>query len=130
MRRRAADPMDPKYAGQDEGSLAYLAANPVPAQIPASAPSLEVEQARSHDVWTVCVLFRVVNAFALCTFFQPDEYYQALEPAWQLAFGPESGAWITWVRCPGLWYAHGQILMSISCRNGAMLFAHLYSHCS
>lgn len=31
------------------------------------------------------------------TWFQPDEFYQALEPAWALAFGKESGAWITWV---------------------------------
>lgn len=42
--------------------------------------------------------FRIVNALALRTFFVPDEYYQSLEPAWQLAFGPHSGAWITWVR--------------------------------
>jgi hypothetical protein len=42
--------------------------------------------------------FRIVNALALRTFFVPDEYYQSLEPAWQLAFGPRSGAWLTWVR--------------------------------
>lgn len=40
---------------------------------------------------------RLLNT--LCTgrsFFQPDEYFQALEPAWNLAFGPASGAWLTW----------------------------------
>ena len=42
--------------------------------------------------------FRIVNALALRTFFVPDEYYQSLEPAWHLAFGPKSGAWLTWVR--------------------------------
>jgi hypothetical protein len=42
---------------------------------------------------------RLINAFWVVTFFQPDEFFQALEPAWQLAFGPGSGAWITWVRC-------------------------------
>jgi fatty acid desaturase len=42
---------------------------------------------------------RLINAFWVVTFFQPDEFFQALEPAWQLAFGPDSGAWITWVRC-------------------------------
>jgi phosphatidylinositol glycan class B len=40
---------------------------------------------------------RVANALLLSTFFQPDEYYQSLEPAWQIAFGDESRAWITWV---------------------------------
>jgi phosphatidylinositol glycan class B len=33
----------------------------------------------------------------LRTFFQPDEFFQSLEPAWQLAFGDTSNAWITWV---------------------------------
>ncbi|KAK1247977.1 hypothetical protein MKX07_000865 [Trichoderma sp. CBMAI-0711] len=39
---------------------------------------------------------RLVNAWCLATFFQPDEFFQALEPAWRLAFGPDSGAWLTW----------------------------------
>lgn len=43
------------------------------------------------------VAFRVYNAFLTLTFFQPDEYFQSLEPAWRLAFGSHSGAWITWV---------------------------------
>lgn len=42
------------------------------------------------------VAYRLLNAFTVRTFFQPDEYYQALEPAWWLAFGEDSGAWITW----------------------------------
>ncbi|KAF2223543.1 Alg9-like mannosyltransferase family-domain-containing protein [Elsinoe ampelina] len=40
--------------------------------------------------------FRTFNAFTLKTFFQPDEYFQSLEPAWKLAYGGDSGAWITW----------------------------------
>ncbi|KIV99274.1 uncharacterized protein PV09_09042 [Verruconis gallopava] len=47
-------------------------------------------------VLLVLLALRVVNALTLRTFFVPDEYYQSLEPAWQLAFGPHSGAWITW----------------------------------
>lgn len=43
------------------------------------------------------VAFRLVNAFCLRTFFQPDEFFQSLEPAWQLAFGGHRGAWMTWV---------------------------------
>ena len=42
--------------------------------------------------------FRICNALLLRTFFQPDEYFQSLEPAWSTAFGETSGAWITWVR--------------------------------
>lgn len=42
--------------------------------------------------------FRLLNALVLQTFFQPDEYFQSLEPAWYLAFGENSAAWITWVR--------------------------------
>jgi phosphatidylinositol glycan class B len=50
-------------------------------------------------VFGVLLAFRIVNALTIKTFFQPDEYFQALEPAWKIAFGADSGAWITWVRC-------------------------------
>ncbi|EXJ75886.1 uncharacterized protein A1O5_00394 [Cladophialophora psammophila CBS 110553] len=49
-----------------------------------------------HNVFLFLVGFRVVNALTTRTFFQPDEYFQALEPAWQWAFGEGAGAWITW----------------------------------
>jgi hypothetical protein len=49
-------------------------------------------------VFGVLLAFRIVNALTIKTFFQPDEYFQALEPAWKIAFGADSGAWITWVR--------------------------------
>lgn len=42
-------------------------------------------------------IFRLVNAFILRTFFQPDEFFQSLEPAWAVAFGQDKGAWLTWV---------------------------------
>lgn len=51
-----------------------------------------------HHVLILLIGLRLVNALSLRTFFQPDEYYQALEPAWGLAFGDGSGPWITWVR--------------------------------
>lgn len=45
-------------------------------------------------------ILRLINAACTDrTFFQPDEYFQALEPAWNLAFGPDSGAWLTWASC-------------------------------
>lgn len=52
-----------------------------------------------HEAYVVAFIgFRLINAYYVQTFFQPDEYFQALEPAWQLAFGRAGGAWITWVR--------------------------------
>ncbi|KAL2680905.1 glycosylphosphatidylinositol anchor biosynthesis [[Neocosmospora] mangrovei] len=41
-------------------------------------------------------IIRLINAWWIATFFQPDEFFQSLEPAWDLAFGPRSGAWLTW----------------------------------
>jgi phosphatidylinositol glycan class B len=55
-------------------------------------------QVESHNVLLFLIALRLVNAMTVQTFFQPDEYFQALEPAWQWAFGKEAGAWITWVR--------------------------------
>lgn len=52
------------------------------------------------DVRQLLIVFRCINALCIWTFFQPDEYFQSLEPAWQMAFGPDSGAWITWARTP------------------------------
>ncbi|KIW80445.1 hypothetical protein Z517_07061 [Fonsecaea pedrosoi CBS 271.37] len=49
-----------------------------------------------HNVFLFLVGLRLVNALTTRTFFQPDEYFQALEPAWQWAFGGRAGAWITW----------------------------------
>lgn len=67
----------------------------------AEAPSCPVQQdviaARLKDALAVLFAFRLVNAICVQTFFQPDEYFQALEPAWQLVFGEDSGAWMTWV---------------------------------
>lgn len=56
-----------------------------------------VQSANAQDILLFLIAFRVLNALTVQTFFQPDEYFQALEPAWQLAFGANSGAWITWV---------------------------------
>jgi hypothetical protein len=51
-----------------------------------------------HVLLALVLAFRLLDALALRTFFQPDEFFQALEPAWALAFGADSGAWLTWVR--------------------------------
>ena len=52
----------------------------------------------SRHIFLFLLAFRVLNALIIKTFFQPDEFFQSLEPAWEIAFGAESGAWITWVR--------------------------------
>ena len=51
----------------------------------------------SQDIFLFLLAFRILNALSIKTFFQPDDYFQSLEPAWEIAFGAESGAWITWV---------------------------------
>jgi phosphatidylinositol glycan class B len=64
--------------------------------------TLSTQKAAKHvvhslDIFLFLVAFRILNALTVRTFFQPDEYFQSLEPAWQMAFGKGSGAWITWV---------------------------------
>ncbi|KAL8644190.1 MAG: hypothetical protein Q9210_007378, partial [Variospora velana] len=54
------------------------------------------EAATSQDILLFLIALRILNALSIRTFFQPDEYFQSLEPAWQIAFGADSGAWITW----------------------------------
>ncbi|KAH9884589.1 glycosyltransferase family 22 protein [Xylariomycetidae sp. FL2044] len=51
---------------------------------------------QTRETLSVIFAVRAINAYLLRTFFQPDEYFQALEPAWQLVFGDDSGAWLTW----------------------------------
>ncbi|KAK4610648.1 GPI mannosyltransferase 3 [Fulvia fulva] len=53
-------------------------------------------------VFAGLLAYRLVNSRYVDTFFQPDEYFQALEPAWRSAFGPDAGAWITWEWKEGL----------------------------
>ena len=50
------------------------------------------------DILLFLIAFRILNALTIQTFFQPDEYFQSLEPAWQMIYGMDSGTWITWVR--------------------------------
>lgn len=52
----------------------------------------------SQDIFLFLVALRILNALSIKTYFQPDEFFQSLEPAWEIAFGADSGAWITWVR--------------------------------
>lgn len=56
-----------------------------------------VQATTAQDVLLFLIAFRILNALTIKTFFQPDEFFQSLEPAWQMVFGSQSGAWITWV---------------------------------
>ncbi|KAF2625344.1 glycosyltransferase family 22 protein [Macroventuria anomochaeta] len=62
---------------------------------PPKSPSTSYRDS-TLGVFALLLAFRIVNALTLRTFFQPDEFFQSLEPAWQLAFGGASNAWITW----------------------------------
>lgn len=62
------------------------------------APTNAAHSASAQDLLLFLLAFRILNALTIRTFFQPDEYFQSLEPAWQMVFGGSSGAWITWVR--------------------------------
>jgi Alg9-like mannosyltransferase family len=88
-------------------------------------PLSDTHRAPTQNVLVLLLAFRIVNALTLSTFFQPDEYFQSLEPAWQLAFGPSSGAWMTWVWADNVFF-FASLTLSDSprvqahdvCRNG------------
>ncbi|KAI0390249.1 glycosyltransferase family 22 protein [Xylariaceae sp. FL0594] len=56
--------------------------------------SLIAQQTR--EALAVIFAIRFANTLTVRTFFQPDEYFQVLEPAWQWIYGSDSGAWLTW----------------------------------
>jgi phosphatidylinositol glycan class B len=74
-------------------ALAASKSSPASGPSPVSAPG---SLSTTTKVALALIAFRTLNAFSIRTFFQPDEFFQVLEPAWQMAFGPDSGAWITW----------------------------------
>ncbi|EGC42672.1 GPI mannosyltransferase [Histoplasma capsulatum var. duboisii H88] len=61
----------------------------------ASSPR-QKDSGTPQNILLFLIAFRALNALCVRTFFQPDEFFQSLEPAWQIAFGGDSGAWITW----------------------------------
>ncbi|KFY88459.1 hypothetical protein V498_06787 [Pseudogymnoascus sp. VKM F-4517 (FW-2822)] len=81
---------------------------PVPAAAEAAVPRRDEDVSRKlairkayhaayyeyqrRDMMYLLVILRFVNAITIRTFFQPDEYFQSLEPAWEMAFGASSGA--------------------------------------
>ncbi|KAJ4406615.1 glycosylphosphatidylinositol anchor biosynthesis [Neurospora sp. IMI 360204] len=92
------EPAISKPAEAERGNSGDVKTQKTPpnAVLPVTKPHRHVVSAQVYDVLTLLLVFRFINAIVLRTFFQPDEYFQALEPAWNLAFGDQSGAWLTW----------------------------------
>jgi Alg9-like mannosyltransferase family len=59
----------------------------------ATPPSEAQTQIQDKRIFLALVCVRIFNALTIRTFFQPDEYYQALEPAWKLVFGYGEVTW-------------------------------------
>lgn len=98
-RENMADNGGPKLQKKAESLPPSTSAKDTPAKPPRLPRKLhpEVIAAQIKDILSALLVFRFINALCVRTFFQPDEYFQALEPAWSIAFGRESGAWLTWV---------------------------------
>lgn len=67
------------------------------------APPLRIKRRQSpfddahvlldRRVFLMLLCIRVFNSLTVQTFFQPDEYYQSLEPAWNLVYGYGETTW-------------------------------------
>lgn len=88
---------DPSKPDTEVKSNAFAATQPNTLTVSPSQ-SRRFRSPTGQNVLLLLIGFRLLNALTVQTFFQPDEYFQALEPAWRLAFGKDAGAWITWVR--------------------------------
>ncbi|KAL4795139.1 Alg9-like mannosyltransferase family-domain-containing protein [Aspergillus venezuelensis] len=78
---------DPALAPSPSSSSPPSRLRPLSAKAPADA---------SAKILLFLIAFRLLNALTVRTFFQPDEFFQSLEPAWKIAFGEDQGPWITW----------------------------------
>ncbi|KAL4804404.1 Alg9-like mannosyltransferase family-domain-containing protein [Aspergillus unguis] len=67
-----------------------------PSQSPPSRLNPLSANAHDSNILIFLIAFRILNSLTVRTFFQPDEFFQSLEPAWKIAFGEEQGPWITW----------------------------------
>ncbi|OIW33678.1 hypothetical protein CONLIGDRAFT_610521 [Coniochaeta ligniaria NRRL 30616] len=80
----------PKQSSRQVPEAGTVAVESTPEQRP------HILRAQPRDIFAFFLILRFINALCVRTFFQPDEYFQALEPAWSIAFGSDSGAWLTW----------------------------------
>ena len=97
--RRSDPPASVSSSSVSDSSDVDDSISPSPAASLTSSDSLvsAASSSTAANVFLFLVAFRLLNALSIRTFFQPDEFFQSLEPAWQIAFGKDQGAWITWV---------------------------------
>ncbi|KOC18012.1 putative mannosyltransferase [Aspergillus flavus AF70] len=98
--RRRRSPLElssSRSSSSSSSSYASWASTTSPSTSTSTPPSLSrTTTVSTSHVFLFLLAFRLLNALSLRTFFQPDEFFQSLEPAWQTAFGETHGAWITW----------------------------------
>ena len=94
-------------------------------KVPNTSTARPIYKHWTKFVFPLLVCFRILNALCVKTFFQPDEYFQSLEPAWRIAFGSRSGAWITWVGLKFNGCINRKHILKLH-RNGNTNSAHLY----
>ncbi|OJJ64197.1 hypothetical protein ASPSYDRAFT_84219 [Aspergillus sydowii CBS 593.65] len=96
---------NPRATSSSSSSVAALAppASPPPPRLRPPSPSHDASRSSSSsspspssNILLFLIAFRLINALTVRTFFQPDEFFQSLEPAWKIAFGGDQGPWITW----------------------------------
>ncbi|KAK8056659.1 GPI mannosyltransferase [Apiospora rasikravindrae] len=87
----ASEDLSAGVAGATQASPKEVASLSTAPSVPENRRTQQV-----RDALSMLFGFRLLNALCLRTFFQPDEYFQALEPAWRIAFGADSGPWMTW----------------------------------
>ncbi|PYH92851.1 hypothetical protein BO71DRAFT_382652 [Aspergillus ellipticus CBS 707.79] len=91
--------MSTDFDSSDSESALYLPPGlrpPSPAaKLAAFSAFLSTPPSFGHT-FLALLAFRLLNALLLRTFFQPDEFFQSLEPAWRVAFGDDHAPWITW----------------------------------
>ncbi|KAL4781353.1 Alg9-like mannosyltransferase family-domain-containing protein [Aspergillus varians] len=94
--RRSKPPSPPSPSPSSSSSSSFPPLAPSRSPPPRLRPPSATPDTSPSNVLVFLVAFRLVNSLAVRTFFQPDEFFQSLEPAWKIAFGETQGPWITW----------------------------------
>src|ERR1700687_5784740 len=82
-------------------------------------------------VFLLLLCIRIFNAVTIQTFFQPDEYYQSLEPAWKLVYGYGETTWewkeaIRGLLYPSLFASVWWVLKSLGVEDANSLVVYLF----
>lgn len=88
-----------RYSSSSSSSSSASSASPSHSPPPSRLSPPAANDATDANIILFLIGFRILNSLTVRTFFQPDEFFQSLEPAWKIAFGEDQGPWITWVSC-------------------------------